>query len=548
MSALSDRIIKAGAIVTLAHLCLKFAGLIQAKVATHYLDGAVYESIIVVAFTGVINSIFLIGEEVIGPTFLTLFMKEKEENGEKEAWRFCNSTLTLQSLVLLAVVATIACFPDFYISLFTTWTPEKNPAEYRLLRLSLQFLAPSLYFLSIGSTTYVLLNGYRRFFLAAFGDASTKICIVLGLVVGIGLFGFDYHALLFSIVAGSVAKVVTHLLGILGKIRFIRPAFDWRSPVFRRMLFLMLPLLAGIIFAKVRDNFNNIYVLTHIDQKGLLMANDLGRKLYSSIQWLVPYALQIALFPFLCELVGKNDRERLGSIVNGSCRMLLAVFIPLAVILCVVSKDIAILIFLGGKTGLTVASWAGLSTACYCLVLPAAAVECVLMQGAFADQRTVAVTVIGIFSSLLSVIFSWVFIVLLQVKAAEAVVVVALGFVLSRFVKSMLLALFMRRKMPMFPWGESLLFLAKMTCVAAVAAGVAYCVSRLAGLVLPEIMVPGGSADMPAVARHWLALRIFAACCAGGLAALAAAWILKVNEMKEMLEWTLAKIRRKVKK
>lgn len=545
MSSLSDKIIKASAIVTLAHLCLKFAGLVQAKVATQYLDSSSYEAIIVVAFTGVINSMFLIGEEVIGPTFLTLFMKEKEEHGEDSAWRFCNSTLTLQSLVLLAVVATIMCFPDFYIGLFTSWTPEKNPSEYQLLRISLQVIAPSLYFLSIGSTTYVLLNGYRKFFLAAFGDASTKICIVLGLIIGIGIFGCDYHALLFSIVVGSVAKVLTHISGMLGKAKFIKPAFDWRSHVFKRMLWLMLPLFAGIIFAKVRDNFNNIYILTHIDQKGLLMANDLGRKLYSSIQWLVPYALQIALFPFLCELVGKNDRNRLGEIVNSSCRMLIATFVPLAAILSVLAPQIAVLIFYGGKTGITVADWSGISTSCYCLVLPAAAVECVLMQGAFADQRTVAVTVIGVFSSMISVFLSWLFIVWYNVQAEAAIVTVALGFVASRYVKSFLLALFMRTKMPIFHFRESLVFLVKMLVLGLFVALATNLVSSVVEELLPPAVILSSDIDFPFVDRRLCALRILASGVGGGIAMLLAAFALRVNELWQMMEWALSKVRKK---
>ena len=80
--SIADKILKASALVGLAHIFLRFAGIIQAKVATQYLDSTVYESIIVVAFTGVINSIFLVGQEIIGPSFLTIFMKEKEEKDE----------------------------------------------------------------------------------------------------------------------------------------------------------------------------------------------------------------------------------------------------------------------------------------------------------------------------------------------------------------------------------------------------------------------------------------------------------------------------------
>ena len=54
--SIADRIIQASFIVGLAHIFLKFIGLIELKLATHYLDSGQYESIMVVACTRVINS------------------------------------------------------------------------------------------------------------------------------------------------------------------------------------------------------------------------------------------------------------------------------------------------------------------------------------------------------------------------------------------------------------------------------------------------------------------------------------------------------------
>ena len=546
-NSIADRILKAGVLVSIAHMFLRFAGLIQAKVATQYLESSVYEPIIVIGFTGVINSLFLIGQEIIGPSFLTVFMKEKENKGEKAAWDYASVTISFQSLVLLAVVATIACFPDFYIRLFTTWDEATNQESYRLLRISLQVMAPALFFLSIGSTTYIILNGYKKFFLAAFGDASTKICIIIGLLVGVGIFGMDYHALLFSIVAGSVAKVVTHLFGMLSKLRYFRPSFNWGNPAFRSMLVIMLPLLLGTVFAKVRDNFNNIYILTHIEQQGVLMANDIGRKLFASIQWLVPYALQIALFPFLCELVSKQDRQRLGEIISSSCRLLLSVFVPGSIILCILSMPISILLFMGGKTGIGIASWAGIATACYCLVLPATAIECVLMQGSFADQRTVAVTVIGLMTSLISVIVSYIFIIVLHAQAIHAIMAVALGFVASKFIKSLALAIYIRRNIPMFPLRETTVFLLKLLLLAVIVGLVGYGASAGFGHLLPDgiSQVLAEGAEEPEISRLRIVLRIAFTGASALLAYAAASFALKFQEPLQMVKWALDKARHK---
>jgi peptidoglycan biosynthesis protein MviN/MurJ (putative lipid II flippase) len=309
------------------------------------------------------------------------------------------------------------------------------------------------------------------------------------------------------------------------------------------MLVLMLPLLAGIIFAKVRDNFNNIYILTHIDQPGVLMANDLGRKLFSTIQWLVPYALQIALFPFLCELVSKKDRQKLGDILSSSCRLLLAVFVPGAVFLALLAMPISILIFLGGKTGIELASWAGISTACYCLVLPAAAVECVLMQGSFADQKTVAVTVIGIASSMVSVLLSYLFIVIVGVEAEKALMVVALGFVLSRCLKSIALALYLRRSTPMFPARPTMVFLFKLALLAGAVGAVTWGVSQAVSTILPDgidaaLAAPDHTGD---ISRIRIALRLIVAAGAAGVTFLAAGFALRLEEPKQMIRWTIGK-------
>ncbi len=572
--SLADKIIKASFIVGIAHICLKFAGLIQAKCCAQFLNDAEYTAIIAIGMETILTSLFLIGEECIGPTFLTLFVKEKEQKSEDEAWHFTNVTLTYQSLLLIAVVASIMCFPDFYINLVSQLRAPVAPAAgaaaaelaayqtaleeynsvYQPLRYGLRIIAPGLLFLSLGSTTYVLLNGYKKFFRAAFGDASTKICIVIGLVIGWKL-NLGINALCFGILVGSVAKLLTHFAGMISKLHYLRPSFDFHNPAFKAMLWLMLPLLCGILFAKFRDIFNNSYILTGDnvpDFKAVVKANSLGRKLFTTIQWLVPYALQIALFPFLCELVNKNDRKELGKVIGNACKLLLSVFIPVSAAILVIGVPLTVLIFLGGKTNVEVASMAGLSTVCYSLVLPVAAIECVLMQGAFADQKTVAVTAIGIFSSMLSVIFSYIVIVCIGVDARGALLVVSLGFVFSRFIKSVLLILHLRRTTPMFELGETVVFLVKTCVLAVLVAGAAWAASRGMDAVLPSGLANAlsdtAASELQNVSRVRIALNIVVASAGAFVAFAVGSFLLKLKEPQMMFQWTFEKVLKKANK
>ncbi|MCX7590755.1 MAG: hypothetical protein N2255_03920, partial [Kiritimatiellae bacterium] len=405
---LGGRILRAGAAVLVGQVIFKFASVIQAMVMAPLVDRRTYDVVYAFAFENCIFTFFMIGEEVIAPSFLPVFMREKDSVSEAAAWHFANVVLTVQTLVLLAAALGIMLFPDFVIRILTAWDGASDSGKLLLARQSLRWLAPSLIGLSLGSTTYMILNGYKRFFLAAFGDASWKFCVLLFVLVGMGWLGIGHRAILLGILAGSAAKVATHLVGMLRELRFLRPSLAVRNPAFRDMLMLMLPLIGGIIFAKVRDVYNNVTILSYLDTEGLMMANSYGRKLSVTIGWLVPYALSVAMFPFFCEMVDRNEKEKFGEVLTRSGRMLLAIFIPLSLLCAALAVPLVSLLFQRGKFTSEMARWTAVSTACYGLMMPAQALEYLLMKAFFANRRMVAIIVAGVAFSALSMLFSYI--------------------------------------------------------------------------------------------------------------------------------------------
>lgn len=537
----AQRIIRAGVIVGIAHLLFKLAGLIQAKAMGHYLPGATYDSVYAFAFENCIFSLFLIGEEVIGPSFLPVFMRECQERGDRTAWRFANTILTLQALILVPVVATLILAPGWAVGLWTEWTAERNAEQIRLGRDAVRILAPALFGLSLGSTTYVILNGYKRFFLAAFGDAVWKFAAVAGVLGGVLWFGREHAAygLLAGLLLGSVLKLTTHLIGLRDKAGFFRLRLHLNDPAVRAMLWLALPLLAGIVFAKVRDIFNNVSILSPLDAVGLMQANSMGRKLQGTIHWMVPYTLSIAAFPFFCELVDRRDHVRLGEVITRSGRMLLAVFIPFAVVMALVAVPLTSLIFKGGEFQDLAVTRTALSTACYTFVLPAAAVEALVMQAFFANRRTTSVVVVGVIFSAFSMAVSWVGLRLFRDNDLLLLGIIAGGFALSRTLKSVTLVGLLRASAPVFPLRPTLLFLARVGLVSAMAGAAAWAAMR-------------GTDALPAAlhaGRRMSDLIHLAAGGCGGLAGGAAgALLFGVREPFEMARWAIDKYRGRLKR
>ncbi|MDA3923862.1 MAG: hypothetical protein PF904_04085 [Kiritimatiellae bacterium] len=519
---LEKKIFKAGLLVGIAHLLFKLAGLIQARFMTEYLPKETYDVVYTFAFEHGIFTLFLIGEEALAPAFLPLFMRELDRGKLKDAWSFANTVLSTQFVLLAIASLLLFMAPQWVVSLCTQWEGGVAPEKFLLAVRSFKVLSPAVIGLSLGSTTYVLLNAHKRFFLAAFGDAVWKFCAVGFLMVGVYLHKDCAQMLMWGLVAGSLCKIGTHLYGLRDKLHHFRFEFNLSHPFVKKLLWLMLPLMAGIIVAKLRDQVNDIYVLSTVKESGLMQANSLGRKLQGTIHWLVPYTLSIAVFPFFCELVDKNDHNELGRLVTHFGRMLMAAFIPFALLIAVISVPFTALIFQGGFFDETAVQRTALTLSFYTFVLPAMAIECLTMQAFFANRRMWTVTLTGIFFSTLSIVISWVG---LQVANGNGVLMlcfIAGGFTLTRIMKSITLTLFLKKNAPVFPFKETWAFLIRVTSASLIAGAFAWFV--LSGLTGME-QLSGRIGDL---VKLGVTGGLF------GVIYLAAAFIFKISEIHEL--------------
>lgn len=468
--SLKKKTLKAGLAVGAAILLFKLAGLIQAIAIGHYFPDKTGD-IYVFAFENCIFALFLIGEGIIAPAFLPVFMRTRNEgpDGEIRAWRFASSFLTLQTIILLCVIALLICFPESVVRLFTSWTPESQPEKFSLAAQTVKQLSPALLGLSLGSTTYVLLNAHKRFFLAAFGDAVWKFTAVLALVIFASSAPEPSSVLIIGLVAGSILKFLTHIIGLRDKISKIRPSFSIRTPEFKAFTLLALPLIAGVVFAIVRDVVNNVYFPSLLND-GLMKANSWGSKLEKVLVLLVPATLAIAVFPFFCEMAEQDNKSEFGSFVTNASRQMLTLFLPFAAVIAVLSRPIVAFVFGGGQFDAASIDRTAIAMSCYTFALPAIAVETILMKAFFASRRTVAVSILGIVFSSISMLVSWYGATFFRTRELLVLAVIAGGFAISRWLKTATLIAFFRRSAPAFPISETLFFTIRLVAASSITA------------------------------------------------------------------------------
>jgi len=541
-----ERILRASAIVFAAHMAFKLSALLFSIVLAHYYKfGTPEQSPNLEPFLFAWDVIlfgffFLFGEKAIGPAFLPIFMELRDRGEEDEAWRFANTIFTVQALLLTVVVLSLCLFPAAPAQFFAWLTAADLSAEKAALTAAaLRWSAPALIFISLGSLTYMILNGYKRFFWAAFGDATTRFVQIAAIVLGAAFLmkgdapDPSLRLLTWGVLAGGIGKLLTHFWGLRSHLRRLHWRTAVRSPAFTKFLILMAPLLLGILVARLRDSFNGA-VLFPLEEHEMT-AHQFGRKIYTSLGWLVPYAISLAMFPYLCELVDRDDKRSMGEFYTQSSRVLLYFFIPLSLAVIAVSLPLTRLLF-QTRQGLEGIRQAALVNTCYTLVLPAYALEYLLMQGFFANRRMVTPIVLGIVFSFVSIGASFVAIRLLGWTGNAALMAVALGFTVSRTIKVLFLVVCLKRTVPMLPARSTLLFLGKALLVGAATLEAAW-LARLGFERLVDSTAAGGLELklMMAGELAWTGL-------VGGIVFLGMSWLLRMEEPKLILAWARAKL------
>ncbi len=538
--SVGSRIFRATVVVIVAGILAKLLGLGKNVIFGAWFGTSDGTTDCFVAAFSIITAVYFIGEECIGPAFLPVFMDRRDKDGPGPAWRLASTLFNLQFLLLLAAAAAIFAFAPQIMSFATQWQMEDGldtlAERQDLFPLAVGFvrwMAPALFGLSLATITFMLLNSRKKFFWASMGEGSLR-AVMAGAVVAFGSqHWLGAWAMPLGVLAGSVAKLATHLPGIRDEFRaHYRLRLDLSSPDFKRFLLLIAPLVIGSVFAKFRDVYNNVYVMSGAGLAGGVAAVYFGRSVVEALNSLFPYSLSVGMFPYLCEMAEKGDRKALGEMLDRSSRFMVFIFLPAAAVLAVTAMPLADFLFVFKKLKPEEAALIGVVTLYSAMGMPFYSVERVMMKGYFSNRRTLAPTIIGICCSALSVAWCYLMIVRLKYHGRDALVVVSLAAVGARALKVILLAGNLKRHLPMFKPGDTLVFVLKVLALTAAVTAAGYGAHEVAARLLPTMAGLAGlkvklvlMADMAAIGTASL------------LAFVTAAWALRMEEWRIVLDW-----------
>jgi putative peptidoglycan lipid II flippase len=485
----------------------------------------------------IVNSIWLVFEKVLNPAVLPLFAAALGDENEERAWRYASTVLWI-TLILLLVIAPLAAWQmPFIVNVYS----QKAGMEQRLYTVAVaRVMLLGLTFLGISSLTYVILNGYKRFFVAALGDTFWKLGIAVAAFYAVRtqLSPLDsLNLLAWGFVAGSVGKLLPHLFGLWKKWRLLHPKIDWSDPLLKKMWLLAVPLILGIVFSQLRD----VYLFHIADDpriavEGSRTALKYSRLIGTSLIQVFPYALSIGIFPYLADMARKKDRQPLTDTLLGALRVCAFVFIPLTCILISTRFDLLRAVWESGHMTQHDTVVLSLPFVVFSLGLVAFACEMMLGQTFYAMTNAWTPTIIGLATSVLWCILAAVglhFSVKSTSTMALGIAAIAGAESLSKTIKCILMGIWLRPYLGEIPWKQIGLFLTKVLFASLLCGWLAR--------ILAHLLVPNGEIISRMIKLKML-LGVSVAGMCGVILFIILCYFMRVNEAQEMAKFVKRRI------
>jgi putative peptidoglycan lipid II flippase len=451
----------------------------------------------------VIQRIWLVFEKVLNPAFLPCFIASMKEDGEERAWKLASTVLWVTTFALIGATVLFWFLMPAIVDIYTPLEVNASQAKIasRLVQINLtiglaRLLLSGLLFLGVSSLTYTILNGYKRFAMAALGDTFWKMGILGGAVWVMSKHGAvqptdAVHIISYGYIIGAFGKLAPQLLAIGGKWKHLKFRVDFSDPLIRKVALLAVPLLLGIFVSEARG----IYISRLTGMQAVQMASGVeasraalkwSRTIGDALIQIFPYALSIGIFPYLAELAREKDRQPLTDALMGALRVCIFTFAPITAMLIALGSPLLRGVWESGRMGSDDVRSMLPPFIAFSLGMIGFSCEMILNQTFYAMTKAWTPTIMGLVSTVV-----WIAMATMGVNWGWGLVAIAGAEAASKSLKCVLMWIWMRPHLGRVNPGKFAVFCAKVLVASLIAAYIAGQIgTRLSEKVIADALRP----------------------------------------------------------
>ncbi|MDR2712617.1 MAG: murein biosynthesis integral membrane protein MurJ [Clostridiales bacterium] len=472
----------------------KTAGLLMLTMAISRVLGFMRDILISYKFglervTDVYNAAFLVPDYLyyilvggaLTAAFIPVFSQYVTTGQEKEGWKVVSIVFNLiMSLLLLGVILAAIFTPQLVRILVPKFDAMASKLTVDLTRIMLC----QVIFISMAGFSMGVLHSHKKFLPPAIGSVTYSLGPILGgiflvtpfekLWPGHGIAGFSV-----GVVLGALTYFLVQVpaLGRVG-LEYHR-SFDFRHPGVKKMFALMVPILIGISVSEF-----NVFVNFNLGsglEDGAITALRYAQRIMQVPISIFGIPVAVALFPTLSANFALGETDDFREHSSMGIRSVLFMCFPVAVGMAVLGVPFIRLMFeFGGEFGSEDTLLTAQILIFYCLSLAGYGVIHVLNRIYYALQDTLTPVIIGAVTIGMNILLS---IILVRVMAQNGL---ALAYSLAGISNTVILLVFMKRKMGRMDGRRLLISTGKMVAISAVMGVVVWLALRL----LNQFFVP----------------------------------------------------------
>lgn len=296
----------------------------------------------------------LFGEGAASASLIPVYSEQLQSNPQ-QAKNLANTVVTFIFLILAATVLIgQVLLWSYYILLETRSGP-------RLGIMLCSIMLPYMIFICVVAILAGILNVHRHFATPAAAPIVLNLCIIGSILLTGWWLKIRPQVQVFFVAAAvlfaGLAQIAIQIPSLRGCGVSIRPALDIRSDAFKKVIFLMGPMILGQTVTQINTLADDIIALTFMNEQGIPLGYGApsylyyAQRLYQLPLGILGISLATAIFPVMSSDAARKDFNALTRTIGHGIRSAVFVALPATAGIFIVARPLVAAIFQHGRFG-----------------------------------------------------------------------------------------------------------------------------------------------------------------------------------------------------
>jgi putative peptidoglycan lipid II flippase len=328
----------------------------------------------------------LLAGGALSTVFIPIFTDYLKENRDKEAWKAFGQILSLVALFGAIFVFIFEVSADVLTPLLAPKFPiQKLPEMTHISRI----LIPAQWFFFTGGILIAALQAKNRFQITSLSPIIYNLGIIIGALSQLAVPPEQRSTIAMAwgaVIGAGLGQFLVPLVEIIRMGARWPIGFQWKSPVVKEFITLLLPALLGLGLPQLQYLMMGLFLDS---EGGEITALKNANELTQAPIGIFAQASAIVLFPLLARLAEQKDWKSYRKEVHFGVRKILFLTVPTSLTLAVLAEVIVRILFESKKTfGPHEIEIATQALRIYALSTFAVSAQAILGRGFFAMKDT----------------------------------------------------------------------------------------------------------------------------------------------------------------